>query len=137
MPSQPNATITCRKHPPAPHRPGLVVLSSDGGRGVGGSSRGDRSYIEHPGVHSGADPCNQCGCLHGQIDKRKAVCFCAPLYLDGCMQKFACTVRMHGYTFICTRYARKKVYTGKRSGLHGPVDQVTWTYVYIVNFGVN
>lgn len=51
------------------------------------------------------------------------------------MQKFACTVRMHGYTFIRTRYARKMYTRGK--GLLDPVDQVTWTYVYIVNFGVN
>lgn len=64
------------------------------GAGLGmipGSFRDDRSD-GHPDVHTGAEPCERCGCLHGQIDKRRAVCFCMPLYLDGCMQKFACTV---------------------------------------------
>lgn len=74
-------------------------------------SRGGRNH-GHPGVHRDADQCTRCGYRGGitvrsstdrQTDIPNTACLYVPLYLAGCMWKFACSVRMHGCTYTCVK----------------------------------
>lgn len=124
-PAAPGVTIPISPPPPAvlggppQHSLGEWAPQGAGGYLVRRRKRGRRCFWSrggrnhgHPGVHRDADQCTRCGYRGGitvrsstdrQTDIPNTACLYVPLYLAGCMWKFACSVRMHGCTYTCVK----------------------------------